>query len=66
VHTDVERFGLTFGLRVVIGTAGGRAVVRVSWDQLRCPNAHVCHFLYFKYVVPTGPMSTSFGLMSSW
>ena len=24
-----------------------------------CQNAHACHFQYFKYVLPAGPISTS-------
>jgi len=37
---------------VAIGPAGSRAMVRVSWGQMRCQNAHACRFLYFKYVLP--------------
>ena len=26
---------------------------------MRCQNAHACRFLYFKYVLPAGPIATS-------
>ena len=45
--------------KVDFGLAGSRGMVRVSYSQVRCWNTHPCHFLYFKYVLPPGPISTS-------
>ena len=40
-------------------------MVRVSQGQMRCQNAHACGFLYFKYVLPAGPIATSFPLRTA-
>jgi len=39
-----------------IGLGGSRA----SQGQGQCQNAHACPYLYLKYVLPAGPISTSF------
>ena len=47
---------------VVIGPAGSRAMVRVSYGQGQCQNPHVCA-LPTQHVLPAGPLSMFFSLI---